>query len=240
MLLLFLSILPVAMLMIYFYYRDKYEKEPIGVLLLAFFGGILSGFATLAALFPVSAYFPHFDSNFLNSLFTSLFLAALPEELFKFVFLYLFIWWNRNFNEYYDGIIYAVFVSLGFACLENIGYVFQYGIGTGIGRAIITVPAHALFGVIMGYYFSLAKFIPENRSYYLLRSVLYPVIAHTIFNFMLFYSSGLAESYANVALLVFFVFLYFNFRLYRIALGKIRRHVDSSVFKPEREEGDFV
>lgn len=240
MLLLFLSILPVAILMIYFYYRDKYEKEPVTTLMLAFFGGILSAVATLAALYPFSSFFPQFESNLFNSVFTSLILAAIPEEFFKFVFLYLFIWGNRNFNEYYDGIIYAVFVSLGFACLENIAYVYQYGIGTGIGRAILTVPAHALFGVIMGYYFSLAKFIPENRSYYLIRSIIYPVIAHAIFNFMLFYSSGMADSYPYGSLIVFFLFLYFNFRLYRTALKKMRRHVDSSVFKPEPEEGSYV
>jgi RsiW-degrading membrane proteinase PrsW (M82 family) len=240
MLLLFLSILPVVLLMIYFYYRDKYEKEPLSTLMLAFFGGILSAGATLAALYPFIGYFPQFESNLLNSIFTSLFLAAIPEEFFKFVFLFIFIWGNRNFNEYYDGIIYAVFVSLGFACIENIGYVFQHGIGTGIGRALLTVPAHALFGVIMGYYFAHAKFIPESRSYYLFRSVLYPIIAHTLFNFMLFYSSGLADSYPYGALIVFFLFLYFNFRLYKLALKKIRSHVDSSVFKPLPEDGEYV
>ena len=81
------------------------------------------------------------------------------------------IWWDKNFDEYMDGIVYASFIGLGFACVENIMYVFsasaesfQTGIGTSITRALLSVPAHFLFGVVLGYFLSLAKFQKEKRN----------------------------------------------------------------------------
>jgi RsiW-degrading membrane proteinase PrsW (M82 family) len=71
---------------------------------------------------------------------------------------------NKNFNEPFDGIVYAVIVSMGFATIENIIYVFQYGFATGILRLFTAVPAHAAFGILMGYFLGKAKFTHGKSS----------------------------------------------------------------------------
>ena len=77
----------------------------------------------------------------------------------KFLAFYVFFWKERNFNEKFDGIVYAVYIALGFAGIENIVYAFTGGVGVGLVRALTAVAAHALFGVVMGFYFGLAGFI---------------------------------------------------------------------------------
>ena len=157
LLLIGLSILPVIILLITIYRQDKYEKEPFWLLMLAFIGGIVSIFLDLLLIQGVINPIWYSDSVFYSAFWE----AGFPEELCKFIVLFLLIWWNKNFNEHMDGIVYATFVGLGFACLENILYVLDGGVGVGIIRALISVPGHFLFGVMMGYFLSLAKF---NKS----------------------------------------------------------------------------
>ena len=137
MILIAASLLPVVLLMAYFYYRDKFEKEPVKVLMKAFGAGILSVFpaillATLMSLPDIETYSPA-TRSFIRAFCE----AAVPEEICKFALLYFFIWRDRNFNEYYDGIIYAVFVSLGFAGVENIMYVVGEGIDVALTRGLL-------------------------------------------------------------------------------------------------------
>ncbi len=231
MLLIFVSVFPVVFILIYIYYRDKYEKEPLGLLIKAFLGGVLSAIATLLVMGPASLFFPELEGVSSNSLLMAFAGAAIPEEIFKFLFLYLIIWKNSNFNEYYDGIVYAVFVSLGFACLENILYVQQHGVGVGIMRGIISVPSHALDGVIMGYYFSLARFLPKRRTEYLFKSLFFAILAHGIFDYLLFYSSGIADIDPAMAGLTTLVFIAFVAFLWWLGFRKIKQHVEASVFK---------
>ena len=113
------------------------------------------------------------DSAITKTVFFSAFLeAGMPEEFCKFVIFMLFIWRDKNFDEYFDGIVYATFIGLGFACVENIEYVFSYGFQTGVVRALLSVPGHFLFGVLMGYFLSMAKFHPEKRGTYLMSGLL--------------------------------------------------------------------
>lgn len=238
MYLLLASILPVIILMIYFYYHDKYEKEPVKSLAKAFLGGILSVFLTLFLIylfpFPVQA-----NSSQLYLAFAQSFgQAGIPEEISKFTMLYLFIWRDKNFNEYYDGILYAVFVSLGFACVENIMYVMQYGMGTAISRGILAVPLHALCGVVMGYYFSLAKFSGNTISN-LLKAVFFAILAHGIYDFILFFLAPYVEILPFVGVLSTILVFVFVWKLWRISLRKINLHVSKSVFK-DREPGELV
>lgn len=231
MILILVSILPVVLILLYIYYRDRYEKEPFWLLMKAFGGGILAAVSTLLFFAPLQVFFPNFESNHLDALFRAFAGAAIPEEIFKFIFLYLIIWKNRNFNEYYDGIVYAVFVSLGFACLENIFYVTEHGLGVGIARGIFAVPSHALDGVIMGYFFSLARFMAARKTEYLIKSLGYAILAHGIYDFLLFYASGMSESnpvFAGFVILVFFAFVIY---LWRLGFRKISQHVNASVFR---------
>ena len=93
---------------------------------------------------------------------------------------------RRAFDDPFDGIVYAVMVGMGFATLENIGYVMQHGLGTGIMRMFLSVPAHATFAVLMGYHVGLAKFDPANRRKYMILAIFWPVVFHGTFDFFLF------------------------------------------------------
>lgn len=226
-LLLALSVLPVVVLMVFIYRQDKYEKEPLGLLIRAFIGGMIAIPLDLALVsFINSVYYS-------ESVFYSAFLeAGFPEELCKFTMLFLTIWWNKNFNEYMDGIVYAAFVGLGFACVENILYVFQGGIGTGIVRALLSVPGHFLFAVIMGYFFSLAKFNKKRRVHYLLLSLFAAALAHGLFDWLLMITDHIPEALGYI---IFGLFLWGDIKLWKIGMKYIRRHQENSPFK----EPDF-
>lgn len=202
--LLFLAIAPVIVILIYVYIRDKYEKEPIGLLLKA----LLAGALTTIPIILVNSWLEGYKVNFegLQQVgYIAFVVAGFVEELFKFAALYLLIWSHREFNEKFDGIVYAVFISLGFALIENIMYVYTYGETTGYMRAITAVPAHAIFGVTMGYFFSLAKFNIGNRTLNLLKALFIPVLLHGIYDFILM-------SQHEMFLLIFIPFLFYMWR----------------------------
>lgn len=230
MLLFFVSTLPVVIIFLFFYYKDKFEKEPIKIMLLAFLGGILSIIPTLLyGLISRLLNLEIAESAILMSFNEAFFEAAIPEELSKFLFLYLFIWKNKYFNEYYDGILYAVLVSLGFAWVENMAYVFDGGIGVGIMRAILSVPGHAFFGVLMGYYFSHAKFDRENRSKYLLQGIVYAIIAHGTYDFLLMYMSRISAYSDMLTVILLILFIIFVIRLWIVGLRKTKKHAQEYI-----------
>lgn len=222
-LLLHLAVLPVALLLVYIYVQDKYEKEPLGLLLLAFFGGMIAIPMDLGLVALINSI--HYSSSLFYSAFVE---AGFCEELCKFIILFLFFWWNKNFNEHMDGIVYAVFVGLGFACVENVLYVFQGGIGTGIVRALLSVPGHFLFAVIMGYFLSLAKFEKGQRFGYLLLSLFIPALAHGLFDWSLMIAQDISTL---VALIILVLFIIGDILLWRISIKFIRRHQENSPFK---------
>ena len=221
-LLLGISILPVILLMIYINRQDKYEKEPPGMLILAFFAGMLAIPMTLIMVGITNAIL------YSDSVFYSAFIeAGFPEELSKFIILFLLIWWNKNFNEHMDGIVYATFVSLGFACIENILYVFGNGFGTGIVRAIISVPGHFLFGVLMGYFLSLAKFNPDNKVLYIALSILVPACVHGLFDWLLM----AADVAGNFGIILILMFIGLDILMWIVGVKSIRKHRENSPFK---------
>ena len=229
-LLLALSLFPVVFLLVYIYRQDKYEKEPIGLLIRAFIGGMIC--IPLDLLLVSLVHGVYYTEGVFYSAFIE---AGLCEELCKFVILFLTIWWNKNFNEYMDGIVYAAFVGLGFACVENVLYVFGAGsesfgngISTGIVRALLSVPGHFLFAVIMGYFFSMAKFNEGGRIGYLLAGLFGAVLAHGLFDWLLMIESILNPIFG----LVFFaLFIWGDIRLWKIGVRYIRRLQESSQFK---------
>jgi RsiW-degrading membrane proteinase PrsW (M82 family) len=184
MTLLTIALAPVFILLVYVYFRDKYEKEPFSLLLKGLFAG---AFITIPVIFTgwaLSRMVVGF-SGMQDAAWQSFIVAALTEESFKFMAVLLLFWRHREFNERFDGIVYAVFVSLGFAAVENIMYVYNSGMGTGFIRALTAVPAHALFGISMGYYTGMARFIPEQRRSLLFKAIFYPVLMHGLYNFIL-------------------------------------------------------
>lgn len=186
MLLLAAAVAPSAALLYYFYARDKYEKEPRRLLIKAF---LLGGGLVIPVLFVEMALniFDMADHSLLTAGYTAFVVAGLVEESFKFLFFFLYIWKDREFDEMYDGIVYAVFISLGFATVENLAYVLSSGFNTALIRSLTAVPAHALFAVVMGYYLGIAKFAkPQYRRKYIWLGFITPVILHGIYDFILF------------------------------------------------------
>jgi RsiW-degrading membrane proteinase PrsW (M82 family) len=224
--LLILSILPSALILLYLYKRDKYEQEPLSLLLKAFGLGALSTVFVIVAVSLLNLIIsiePNTGNHFLDAFVAAFFGAAIPEELLKFAMLYWLIWKNQNFSERFDGIIYAVFVSMGFATLENIMYVVQSDVGVGISRALTAVPAHALFGVAMGYYFSYAKFLPEREKKYLVLSVYIPIVLHGVYDFILMWQEKLLENNVEAAILLTIVFIAFVVFLWIQGFKKIKK-----------------
>ncbi len=220
------AVLPVALLLIFIYRKDKYQHEPLGKLLLTFFVGCLSVIpaalqeAALTAMFPVSG-------PIASGLFNGYVVAGFSEELWKLLLLMLVIWRSRYFDEYFDGIVYAAYLSLGFACVENIMYV---GNGSdsmmiAITRGLLAVPAHFLFAVMMGYHLSLAKFDPSRRGTHLFHALLYPLLMHGTYDALLMVAQNLGgdESLYIVTGVLFIVFIVFDIRMWRWGLKRIKR-----------------
>ncbi len=197
----FIALAPVLIIAFYVYFRDKYEKEPIGLLLKSLLAGALIVLPILYIERFISS-FDHYFQGLPKAMYDAFMVAAVTEESFKYFALMLLIWKNPNFNEKFDGIVYAVFISLGFAGIENILYVSSYGFQVGWIRAFTAVPAHAIFGIMMGYYFGLAKFYPEIRKKLLIRALIFPIIFHGIYDYLLM-------SKHPVLLLLFIPFLVF-------------------------------
>jgi RsiW-degrading membrane proteinase PrsW (M82 family) len=200
--LLFISLAPVLIIAFYIYRRDKYEKEPLSFLLRALLAGVLI-VLPVVLIEQLLSLFSEGMEGLSYAAYTAFIVAALTEEGFKFIAFYLFFWRNKNFNERFDGIVYAVYIALGFAGIENLLYVFTGGYSIGLIRALTAVPAHALFGIVMGYYFGLAKYNPGYEKIYLILAFFLPFVFHGLYNFLLMGNSPV--------LLIIFVplFIYF-------------------------------
>lgn len=153
------AIIPAVILLFEIYKYDRLEKESGGLLRSLVLKGIVAtalavvtekiGIAILGRLFS--------DDSFIYYVILMYFVVGLSEEGFKYLLLRVTTWNSPEFNCRFDGVVYAVFVALGFALWENISYVFSYGLGTALVRAVTAVPGHACFGVFMGTWYGLAK-----------------------------------------------------------------------------------
>jgi len=215
-----IAVAPVLIILFYVYLRDKHEKEPFRMMVLAVVAGCI---ITLPVIYVErfismgSMAFP----GYWNAAYTAFLEAALTEELFKFLAFMLLIWGNRNFNEKFDGIVYAVFISLGFALVENLLYVFSHGFNVGVLRAGTAVPAHALFGVAMGYQLGMAKFYPKVRVLRLMLALIWPILLHGIYDFILM--SG-----HELYILLFIPYLVF---LWIFGFRRMKNLSDRSIFR---------
>ena len=215
-----IAIAPVIVILVYIYVRDKYEKEPMSMLLKAFFTGALAVIPIIFVENILQANAANY-TGYTRIAYNAFVVAAFTEEIFKFFALYLVIWKNKAFNEKFDGIVYAVFVSMGFATVENIMYVSGYGTATGFTRALTAVPGHALFGVAMGYYFGLARLSPKNKSKNFLYALLIPIGLHGLYDFILMTQ----HQYLLLAFIPFLIYLW------KAGFKKMKEHSDHSKFR---------
>lgn len=209
--LLFAALLPAVVLLAYVYHKDTVEKEPIGLVLRLFALGAVAG--PLAAIVETLAFdlFEAIVPYGVLLLVLEFFVGvAAVEEGFKYLFLST-IRKNPEFNYVFDGIVYAVAVSLGFAALENVLYVFDGGMEVAIQRAIFSVPGHCADGVVMGCFFGMARQreVAGNasgaRTYYWLAFLL-PVIEHGFYDAALSSESDLMVLLALGVEIAFIIF----------------------------------
>ena len=218
------AILPVIILLIAIYKADKIEKEPIGKLIVVFVFGALSVLPASSLEMLMSSHEP--DGAVVGGLYKGYCVAGLCEEFVKICVLFIFVWHSRHFDEYFDGIVYAVYASMGFACVENVMYVFSTGsLSTAAMRAILSVPGHFLFAVTMGYYFALAKFASNRRGRYLVLAFLFPVLLHGTFDALLMIPEGMEDEGLRwmVASVLFVVFIIFDIKMWKWGMRRIHR-----------------
>lgn len=209
-LILLAALAPIAILAYYIYRRDKFQKEPVKELLKAFGMGILSVPVSLLISTPLefAGFYSMETQTLLDAVKVSFLGAAIPEEIAKFLMLWLFVRKSRCFDEKVDGIVYASVVSLGFAAVENILYLvtnYESWISVGITRALFSVPGHFFFGVLMGYYYSLFRFYPAagRKVKWLVLGA--PILAHGLFDTVLFSVEVLPG--LSAALMIAFILL---------------------------------
>lgn len=221
-----LALLPIGILAFYINHKDKDRPEPTKLLLKAFFYGVLSVFVSLCISTPLNVlgFFSDEMNTIWDSISTAFLGAAIPEEIAKFLMLWLVLRNNKHFDEKMDGIVYAVCVSLGFAALENLMYLFENAesfISVGIIRALFSVPGHFCFGILMGYYFSLARFSPTSQKQNYIMALVAPILVHGIFDALLFISN-VTPAIGGIFLIVFVVFCR---KLWKYAFKKVTEHL---------------
>ena len=153
------AVIPAVVLLVKVYKVDHLDKESPRLLWNLVVRGVI---ATVFAMptewigeFVLSSFVQ--EGTVLYNFLLYFIVVAVSEEGFKYLLMKQRTWKDPEFNFQFDGVVYAVFVSLGFALWENISYVLMYGFGTALVRAVTAVPGHACFGVFMGAWYGLAK-----------------------------------------------------------------------------------
>lgn len=184
--------------------KDKGRPEPIGWLLAAVGLGIVSALAVIVIgmFIPGVGEIDSFSSAFYNAFVG----AAIPEEAMKLCMLAIIANRCRHFDEYFDGIVYAVCIGMGFAGFENILYLIgdEDWILVGISRALLSVPAHSFFAIIMGSFFALSFFDKRNRTLYRSMAFIVPMLSHGLYDFLLM-SADVNEGLSFIILILFII-----------------------------------
>ena len=215
-----LAVIPSVFLLIKVYQADKVEKEPAPLLFKLFIKGLESAFfaAVVEALLInfglntlVHLGLIEGEGSFLYHAIEAFLIVAVAEEGFKYYFLKKTTWNHPAFDYRFDAVVYAVFVSLGFATIENILYVWGSQIESGTGlqlsvyRGVLSVPAHCVFAVAMGIHYGAAKYAQGHEQFDLeeaglRKAFLVPVLMHGFFDFALMMNQPLYTG-------LFFVFV---------------------------------
>ena len=187
------AVVPAAVLMIYIYRKDRLEKEPTSLLFSLLLWSIAATFLAVVAesigSVALAFFLPGGEDSRAYAVLMYFVVVALSEEGFKYLILRWRTWRSPHFNCSFDGVVYAAFVSLGFALWENIGYVLMYGLGAALMRAITAVPGHASFGVFMGACYSAARACEQRGEHdmsvlWRFLAVLLPTLIHGFYDYI--------------------------------------------------------
>ncbi len=217
---LLLAVAPTIIIIFFVLKFDRFEKEPTVLLVKLFVIGAIT--VIPAAILENLVPFDMSASHSIPQIFLYALLGvALIEETLKYLAVKIYAYNKPSYDEIYDGIIYCVLVSLGFATVENILYVSMYGTSTAIIRSLTAVPAHAIFAVSMGYFMSLGKALRTKQTYYRVMTLAVPILLHAIYDFILF----IEFEYAMFLFVPYIIFLYFR------AIRLIKKTNDIQPFK---------
>lgn len=212
---LILALAPIIAGALWLYIKDKYDKEPKKLLAKYFVLGVTISIVAIGIeeiLVKINVFTGY---NYL--IYMSFIVAGFTEEGLKAIVLIPNLLREKNFNEKLDGIIYSAFLSLGFASVENLIYIFFESqsevFQVGVIRAIISVPTHIMFAITMGYYISKYKFEGNKtkKREYLIMAVLVPILSHGFFDLILMIEYRLA-------IILFIIYVAF---LWKINLDKL-------------------
>ena len=234
------ALLPVLFIFLYIYRADKNEREPIRfVLKVMLMGAIFAlpcGFIESGMESILQQYY---DPETIKYAFMENTVGvALIEELSKWLVFLFFVWKSKDFDHTFDGIVYGASASLGFAAIENVMYVIDYGTGVSISRAIFSIPGHTTFGLFMGYYMSLAKMRSVNKKFIGLakiKALLIPTILHGIYDFLL------SEQAGNLTYLFIFYVIFLDIislKLIRKQSKKDESFYGEQTYRPSPSDND--
>lgn len=215
------AIAPSLALLSYFYLRNEMETEPRKTLLQAFLYGAIITFPIMFIQYVMQE-----EHAITNEILSSVVIASALEEFFKWFIIFSVILKHVEFDDPYDGILYGAAVSLGFATVENVLYLLSFGIDQAVVRAILPVSSHALFGVVMGYYFGKGKFsLTENSKEFYALALFGPLVLHLCYN-----SIFLLEANFVYAMVPFMLFLWwFGLKKVKLAHEHLVRHLHNKI-----------
>lgn len=212
-----LALAPIITIILFIYFKDKYKKEPFLLLFFCFLGGMISIIPAIIIEMAVEHIGLDKSDNIWITAIYAIAIVGFFEELVKFLVVRIIVYKHSEFNEPFDGIVYAVMVSMGFAAVENVFYVFYSNTPgtTALIRAFTAVPAHAVFAIIMGYYIGMARFtFSRKRSRYLWKGLIAASLLHGLYDFFLF--QRLSVYLTIVSLVILIIAIIFSFRAMKI------------------------
>ena len=226
-----IALLPAILLLLYIWKKDP-QKEPTGQLVKAVLWGVAIclpiGFVELGI--QEVLFGGKMPTDLWGSTAQAFFLAAVPEEAAKLFALWMILRKNPYFDEHFDGIVYAVCVGLGFAAIENVFYVLQSEeewLTVGIARALLAVPGHYAFAVLMGFYYSIYHFVDHSKKTAAC-ILLVPVVAHGIYDAIAF-SSMVSATIGGIS---FLALVLFCIKMHKVAKEKIIAQIERDDEKP--------
>lgn len=214
------ALLPAAILWLYIWKKDS-QPEPTSWLIKAVLLGV--GICIPVVIVEIGIEFLLFSAgiaptDLVGTTIRAFVVAAIPEETFKLLALWLILRKNPHFDEHFDGIVYAVCIGLGFAAIENVFYILgeEEWISVAVSRALLAVPAHYAFAILMGYYYSVYHFVDHSIKNAI--CILFiPVMAHGIYDAIAL--SGSANPY--IGGVSFLVLIFFCIKMHKVAKSKM-------------------
>lgn len=234
-LLLIVSAIVPVILLCYYIYRKDVNREPFRLLRKLFILGFSGVFPVLFVELLLGRFFPSEGVNSSIILFINIFISvALVEEGYKWIIVRFVGFNDREFDEIYDIVVYSVFVSLGFACIENIFYVLVGGLSSAIMRALLSIPGHMCFAVIMGYFLAKSKVsLVNNNKKLIIKNSIYSLffasLIHTIYDFILIYSADKGSFLGIIVFLIFDIVMVASCFITVNKISKIQKNLSSNL-----------